>query len=487
MLSLLSDLSYRVKVPISLALAILISGLVITVVLIGQGERDLRDDLFESARDVGGVLSNTLTPLMRHDDLWQAYRMLHHATEESGLASQRLLLVVDNQQQVYVSNQPRRFPVKADPGQGNPEVGQLLKRLQQDALITDQLYSQRSDQNLYVVLSLVDDRVRIGWLIMGYPKSLLTSRLYDLYWRVTFSAFAVIVLLIPVGWWIGKQMVKPLSLLHQSMAQVGQTPLSEIAYQPPRRKDEIGKLGEQFGQMLDSLAEKERLEYQMVASERLTAIGRVAAGVAHEINNPLGGMLNALNTFKRFSQADPVAAKTASLIERGLIQIKDTVSVLLVQARAQSHPFTPKDIYDVIALLAADARKMGVQLDFQTEGDKPTELPSTPIRQILINLTLNAIHASSERSTVKGMIRFAPEGILISVENSGPTIPTEKLGRLFEPFVTDNPRAHGHGLGLWVTYQLVQQLKGEVVVVSEDGLTRFYVHLPEIERSEEVK
>ena len=479
---LLDDLSYRVKVPISLTLAILISGLVIAAVLIARGGQDLRNELYDNAQDVGGLLVNTLIPVMRHDDLWQAYQVLNGAGGESHVAGERLLLVIGNDRQVYVSNRPQRFPVGAEVSSVSAEIARLVNQLDDDASVARRLYERQQDKSLYVVLPLVDDGVRIGWLIMGYPKTLLSPKLVGLYWRVTFSAFAVIALLIPVGWFIGKQMVRPLLHLTDSMALVGQQPPEEINYRHPERRDEIGRLGNQFEQMLGELAEKSRFERQMVASERLAAIGRVAAGVAHEINNPLGGMMNALSTFKRYGRNDPLTEKTASLLERGLKQIQDTVSVLLVQAKAESHPFTPRDVDDVSALLAPQARRAGVALILAADGDADSSLPSTPLRQILMNLGLNAIRACAEGGGVTGQVRFTPDGLLLQMENPGETIPADRLGHLFEPFVSGS--SGGQGLGLWVTYQIVQQLKGEIAVVSEEGVTQFIVHLPQLAQEE---
>lgn len=476
MIRLLDDFSYRIKVPISLTLAILISGIVITGVLIARGADDLRNELYDNAQDVGGVLISALVPTMRHDDLWRAYQTLNGANAASEIASKRILVVIDANGRVYVSNNPRSFPVNSSPAELGPEFARLIASLKKNALMTPQLYERSGDHAVYVTLPLIDDGVRVGQLIMGYPKNLLTPKLYELYWRVTLSALVVIALLIPIGWQIGKRMVAPLMHLSESMALIGKQPLHTINYQVPQRKDEIGRLGLQFQELLQALSEKERLETQMIASERLAAIGRVASGVAHEINNPLGGMMNAINTFKRYGQADPLTAKTASMLERGLEQIRDTVSVLLVQARAESHSFTHKDLDDVAALLKPDARKAGVFLDFSADGLAEAPLPSTPIRQVLINLGLNAIRACSQGEEVLCRVQFKPDALIIITENPGAEIPSEQMGQLFEPFVHDSPS--GHGLGLWVTYQIVQQLKGEIAVQSEDGITRFQIHIP---------
>lgn len=476
MTSLFHNFSYRVKVPFSLVLSILISGLVITGVLIARASKDLRADLYDNAQDVGSLLVNSLVPAIRHDDLWLAYQILNGAGEASEIARKRTLLVVDTDWRTFVSNHPREFPIQSNPSELDAEIARLLESLKLDAPLKPLMYEQGSDDSIYVVLPLIDDGIRVGLLVMGYPKDLLMPKLIGLYWRVTLTAFAMIALMIPIGWQIGKRMVAPLVHLSQSMAFIGSKPLTEIEYQLPDRRDEIGRLGRQFQMLLESLVEKERLETQVIASERLAAIGRVAAGVAHEINNPLGGMMNAINTFRRYGEADSLTEKTASMLERGLKQIRDTVSILLVQSKVATHSFTLRDFDDVRALLAPEAKNQGVLLAFNANLTEPLDLPSTPVRQILINLVLNAIQACQQGEQVTCRVDIDSRGISILTENPGEEIPAEKMGQLFEPFVHGD--SGGQGLGLWVTYQIVQQLNGEIAVFSEQGITRFHINIP---------
>jgi signal transduction histidine kinase len=282
--------------------------------------------------------------------------------------------------------------------------------------------------------------------------------------------------LLPIGWYLGDRMVRPLIQLANCLGRVGRQPLEQIQCTLHEGSDEIGQLGVRFHQMLHELEQKQRLETQMVAAERLAAVGRLAAGVAHEINNPLGGMLNAISTYRRHGSADPVAEKTFGLLERGLQQIRDTVSALLVEARASSHDLTPQDVDDVATLLRPDAQKRAVRLSLENSLAAPLPVPASPVRQVLINLSLNAVQATPAGGAVHCRIHSGEGRLAIEVDNEGETIPAERLRHLFEPFVHHNPA--GHGLGLWVTYQIIQQLQGRIDVESQAGCTRFTVLLP---------
>ena len=240
--------------------------------------------------------------------------------------------------------------------------------------------------------------------------------------------------------------------------------------------DEIGRLAQAFRGMLIGLREKEQLEQHMLVAERLAAVGRLSAGIAHEINNPLGGMLNALNTLRRHGAPNALTEKTVSLLERGLTQIRGTVAALLVEAKVESHPLTPQDIEDIHILVMAAAEKKAADFVWHNRVGAPLPLPSTLVRQILLNLLLNAVQAIDAGGRVECDTRVESNWLVILVENDGKHISEDHLPYLFEPFTTERPE--GNGLGLWVTYQIVQQLRGGLEVDSQPGLTRFVIELP---------
>ena len=232
-------------------------------------------------------------------------------------------------------------------------------------------------------------------------------------------------------------MVAPLGQLASCMSMVGREKTEDIVCNLRQGEDEIGQLGVSFQQMLNELDEKELLEINMLASERLVAVGRLAAGVAHEINNPLGGMLNALNTFERYSDTDDLGRETLLLLMRGLEQIHETVSALLVEANPISHNLKPEDIDDVQTLILPDVHQKHIRLIWNNEIKHEIPLPSTPTRQLLMNLSLNAIHASDDGGLVQCSVENESNNLYIQVENEGAKIPRDSMMQLFEPFSDD--------------------------------------------------
>lgn len=158
------------------------------------------------------------------------------------------------------------------------------------------------------------------------------------------------------------------------------------------------------------------------------------------------------------------------------MQIKDTVAALLVEAMVESHPLSRQDIEDTRTLVQTDAH--GKQARFHWENDiiDALPLPSTLVRQVLINLLLNALQAIEERGNVFCHVYRDSDSFHVLVKNDGWHIPPERLEYLFEPF--SSGKDAGHGLGLWVTYQIVRQLNGEISVKSEPAETRFTVAVP---------
>jgi len=436
--------------------------------------QELRDELFHVAVEVGSVLSNSLPDAILKDDLWMAYRLIRAAEGWEENSVRRLLIVLDMNGLIYVSNRPKELAPTTELRVHGAELARIeatIFKNNSDSL-EPKYYEFPEDKNFYVLLPVISDGVSVGTIIIGYDKQLFWPKFYQIINRIIVSIFFAMIILLPIGWYLGNKIVSPLSQLNYCMSRVGKEKTEDISCDLTLGDDEIGQLGQSFKQMLNELHQKEKMEINMLASERLAAIGRLTAGVAHEINNPLGGMLNALSTFKRYSKSVDVSKYTVPLLERGLKQIRDTVSALLVEANPRSHKLNPEDIEDVHTLLLPTLSHKNINFTWENQIKHKVDIPSTPVRQILMNLALNAINAAYKGKEVMCEIKLEDSILKIVVENEGEEIPQSKMLQLFEPFVGDEK---GNGLGLWVTYQLVLQLDGMIEVKSSEGKTRFEV------------
>ncbi|OFZ99155.1 MAG: hypothetical protein A3H35_16375 [Betaproteobacteria bacterium RIFCSPLOWO2_02_FULL_62_17] len=472
-----SNLSLSVKIPLRVTALVIVTACAVTLTLLAREYDELRRNLANSTASLGQLLATTLVMPLTHDDLWRTFEIVRAPLAGGGAQAgmtPAFITILGPDQRVYVSTNPGRFPHGArgdtllpverlagiGQGQGFDKVG----------------FVETGDDHLLTAAPVVADGVVLGTLVLGYSREQFQPRFLDLLRRAGLGALAVLAVLVPLSWLYARKTAAPLVRFAGEMDEFSRRHTRSPNPSPAAAADELARLAQAFRRMVSAIEEKEQLEKQVIAADRLAAIGSLAAGVAHEINNPLGGMLNALNTYKRHGAGDPIALRTASLLERGLLQIRDTVSALLVEAKAASHPVTRDDIEDARTLALAEERSRGIRLDWRNDLEETVPLPSTLVRQILLNLLLNAGHAAASEGSVGCRIQRANGSLHIRVSNDGESIPAERLPFLFEPFAADD--GGGHGLGLWVTYQIVRQLNGSIEVRSIPGNTEFDVCLP---------
>lgn len=478
---MLENLSLRFKIPLRVAVLILLVGAVVGLSLLVRASELLREDLQLSSESMGRILARTLTPALLHDDVWKAYEIINtpfSVGANKGSLQPQNVFVLDPQRRVYISSQPEKTPMLSEFGQNDTEL-MIVRRYIGNELNQQQQFIDRDDLgNIYVVTPIESDNVLLGTLVMGYSNKLFSSRFLTYLKRGAFTTLIIIAALLPVGAYWGRQLAIPLVALAKCMSKLNSAEQDKLdcSEELPKTGDELGLLNRQFQEMVDQLREKAILEKQIVTAERLAAIGRFTAGIAHEINNPLGGMLNATNTLRRHGNPDPLTEKTLDLIERGLLQIKETVGALLVEASIESHPLTNHDVEDTRTLVSLEASRKAAKIRWTNEISGEINLPSTLMRQVLINLLLNAIQAIPVGGVVDCHVYLADGMLNIRVRNAGSRMADEVVAHLFEPFITGNDS--GRGLGLWVTYQIVTQLNGSIKANSTDSGTEFIVKVP---------
>ncbi len=483
-MTLLFNLSFRYKIPLWGSLLIVTATLAVSTALIVQAYDDLRSDLQSSSVSLGRTLAKTLFSAMIQEEVWHAFAIIRaplHEKSDDNLVQPEMILALDQHQRVFVSSHPKSVPMLTDIRQIDDEFARLAELIVAkpgpDAPIIDLSGARR----FYAAVPVAEEGARMGTLIIVYSEEVFLPRFRAIIERSALIGLLVLAVLLPINWYWGQRTAAPLIALARSTGDVARGALRAPPPGTYPYDDELGQLFEAYGLMVKALQEKVLLEQEMIRSERLAAVGRLSAGIAHEINNPLGGMLVALNNFKHRAGNDERTLKTVGMIERGLAQIRDTVGAMMVEAKVKSRDFAPHDVEDVRMLLSGEAHKRSVDIRVDSDIAEPVALPATLVRQILMNLLLNAVQASEPSATVQCTIRRADNKLTIQTENTGRAIPPEVMSHLFEPFVTSNEA--GHGLGLWVTYQIVSQLGGQIAAESRDDLTRFSVLLPVGEKS----
>ena len=469
-------LSYRLKVPLNITLVVLLTAAITALTLLGYHYRTVEPDLFQSGERLAAAMAPALGNKLVRDDVWATWETIRGPLGVSpGEDTLRpaVVTVLDADGSVFASSAPRRFPLGAD-------VAAEDARYAGHGLDGGAVNGQRirlEDGSLLVTRPVQVDERRVGTLLLELER----PRFLELYGgALTQAAWITGILLaavVPVGWWLGRRVARPLTRMGGLVDRMATEAPGELVEEMPVRGsegDELVRLERRFAEMLRELAEKQRLEGEVIRSERLAAVGRLSAGIAHEVNNPLGGMLNAVSTQRRRGVDDPEVARTLDLIERGLNQIRQTVGALLVEARDTPHAVDPQDLDDVHTLAATQAA--GVTIHFDCRLDRRLPLPATAVRQVLLNLLLNACQAAGSGGSVRFVAGENAGALEVEVSNTGPAMDPETREHLFEPFY--HRGGEGSGLGLWVSYQIVQQLGGSIRITSSEEDTRFRVRLP---------
>ncbi len=255
----------------------------------------------------------------------------------------------------------------------------------------------------------------------------------------------------------------------------------------PESDDEIGTVVAQFNRMRARLAQsREELlaaQRQIFHAERLASIGRLASGVAHEVNNPLNGIRSCLYAMRQEPDDRTQTAEYLGLIEEGIGKIEAIVQKLLGFART-SRGDAPVDlnaeIDAVLALLAYRLDEKNVEVVRSLADDlRPVRGEATLVQEVLMNLLLNAFDAIAPGGRVTVGTARDGDFVRVDIEDDGCGIAGDDLPKVFEPFFTTKDPGKGTGLGLSVAQRIVEAHGGTIAVTSRAGEgARFTVRLP---------
>jgi signal transduction histidine kinase len=249
--------------------------------------------------------------------------------------------------------------------------------------------------------------------------------------------------------------------------------------------DETGRVVSMVRYARD-ITQQKRIEEQIRNAEKLASVGQLAAGIAHEINNPLGVILCHTDLLKRQLQSEPQALSDVGTIEKHTLNCKRIVSDLLKFARGESGSMQLKAVNHVIeeaaGMLAHQFSRQGISIDLDLAPDLPLlAMDEERLKQVFVNLLVNARQAMEEGGVMGIASRYLPASrqIELRFRDTGKGIPPEIQKRIFDPFFSTKDSSEGTGIGLSVSYGIVRDHRGEILVQSEPGLwTEFTVLLP---------
>lgn len=247
-----------------------------------------------------------------------------------------------------------------------------------------------------------------------------------------------------------------------------------IGYLVDRERRRTDALREANGQLADTHRRLLEEQAKVVQAEKLSSIGLLAAGVAHEINNPLGGVMGCVKVLQQGNL--PVAGRDRyfEAVRDGLDRIHIIVQGLLDYARQRPPAVAGLDAAEVVSscsrLIAPVSRQKDVRVDVHIPpGARCVRADRSQLMQAIVNVLMNAVYAAPRGSAVEISSPVLDGRIGIRIADQGPGIPREILVRVCDPFFTTKPEGEGTGLGLAVTLGIVRSHGGDLEIDSEDG------------------
>ncbi len=255
--------------------------------------------------------------------------------------------------------------------------------------------------------------------------------------------------------------------------------------------DELGELAEIFNAMASALKERDKqlrefTQSKIMESDRLALIGQIAANVAHELNNPLQGIVTYSHLLLEKMSTENSATESLQKIVIQANRCRDIIRGLLDFSRQRKPDKTICDINSVleecVALIENQALFHNIQITKRFEEDLPmVEVDPSQMQQVFMNMIINAAEAIEDSGRLDLATRFDPVEELFEIEitDTGHGIHEENVDRLFDPFFTTKEVGHGTGLGLAISYGIIKEHKGTISVETEIGQgTTFLIRLP---------
>lgn len=323
----------------------------------------------------------------------------------------------------------------------------------------------------------------IGILYVGARQASFQALLNSINRRILLVAFGSILLTIVITTPVSSMITRPLNQLKDLVEANRRVAEGDMSVRVPvQAGGEVGLLTSSFNSMLDTL---QNTQDQLVQSEKLASLGQLAAGVAHELNNPLGTILLYSDIVRKELGPDAPYADDLEVIVNETKRCKSIVAALLEFARQNQVIAQPTNLNNLIlSILEMHLKRCeagSVEVHVKLDPNLPNvQADPNQITQVLINLIENALDAMPEGGRLYVRSRNEPPGMVtLEFEDTGIGIPPEHLSKLFTPFFTTKPPGKGTGLGLAIIYGIIKMHRGQIFVTSEVNRgTKFTIQLP---------
>jgi two-component system, OmpR family, sensor kinase len=454
-----------VKVPILLATLMVVVAAGISKAVLSRLTQTQQEHLRELSGAYLDGLATALQPALIRRDAWETFDVLDRARSRYSAVHAEVTLVVLPDGQVLASSDPNVHPI----GSAKPAALAGAPAIPDPDDPAGQVWIRR---DLYE-----------GGIHLGAIAALLDVTRFQAVKRetlITLIGFnAVLTLLLAaLGWFLVRRTLQPLTRLSDLLARStgGQLPAIPTADLPPP-DTEVGRAYRHYNAAAASVGEREALLKRLASEERAAIIGRYASALAHEVNNPLGGLFNAVRMIQRHGDDALQRERAARLIERGLTGIRNVVKASLVLWRStdEERTVTHADIEDLRFLVASEAERRDLMLEWDNRIEATLPVSAQAVRQIALNLLFNACAASPPGASVRFRALAEAGALRLEIADTGPGMPEEPRRLLLNGGGDTIPTTSG--LGVWTVSRLVAELGGQLSLATDSG-TCISVRLP---------
>jgi signal transduction histidine kinase len=449
------------KIPLLVVVFMVAVAIAVSNVVLRRLASDQELHLQQLADSYLDGLSAAIQPNLLRRDVWETFDALDRARGLYTALRTKYAVVALPDGTVLAASDPVAFPI------GVPVPESLVKHFAAgDGLTLDEVRGLA-----WVKRTLRQDGHDLGAIMAEFDISNLLLIRRDVLWTLVLANAGLVTLLSLAGYVITRRLLRPITILTEHVNRIGAGKIEEIP--PTLLRDngsEIGQLVRSFNQMAGALRDREQLAIRLAKEGRSVLLGKLASGMAHEVNNPLGGMLNVIDTLRKHGDHRETRLRALDLLKRGLNGIANVVRATLATYREPSvgQSLRSRDLDDLRFLLQHEVSRRKLTLKWSNNLPDTLPIDGLTLRQVTLNLLLNACAATPPEGTVEFSAEESDEAVTVRVHDHGPGLPQHVRDLLERPELAPLVPTEELGLGVWTVCRLVGRVAGQIDVVRSD-------------------